>query len=67
MTEWPLWKCIPPGRIGRLVLYQRDNFGNELELLPVIRAELESADEIESLEEIDRIIRKPPEKLVKVK
>jgi len=53
-VSWPLWTCISDTALVNLVLYQWYKYGLKLELLT------DMYQDIESLDEIDRIMRKPP-------
>jgi len=53
-TTWPLWECLEPQVLAKLVQYQWDNYGLKLELLSDIYRD------VEGLEEIGHLIRQPP-------
>lgn len=53
-TTWPLWECIPPETLVKLIQYQWEHYGTKLEIL----ASMPFKD-FESLEEIDREMRQP--------
>lgn len=53
-TTWPLWECLQLESLVKLIQYQWDNYGLKLELL------IDIYREMESLEEIDRLMRQKP-------
>jgi hypothetical protein len=54
-ATWPLWECLPPESLVRLIQYQWEHYGTKLELLMAVPAR-----EFEDLGEIDRIMRQRP-------
>jgi len=50
----PIWECLKPEQLGRLALLQWKLYGTKLELMT--RPDLSG---VESLEEIDRLMRIP--------
>ena len=59
METWPLWQCLPDKAVVDLILYQWKHYGLKLDLLTDIYRDLES------LEEIDRLMRQRPRYLSK--
>ena len=55
INTWPLWLCIPRESLARLILYQWKRYKTKLDIM------IDPYSEIESLAEIDRIIRWPPD------
>lgn len=55
-TTWPLWECLSPGALVLLIQFQWDNYGEKLDLL----FWRDAYREVESLEEIDRLMRQKP-------
>jgi len=53
-TTWPLWECLKPEQLAKLIQLQWRLYGLKLELLT--HPDLSG---IESLEEIDRLMRIP--------
>ena len=53
-TTWPLWDCISPESLVALIKFQWENYGLKLTLLT------DAFRELESLKEIDRIMRQRP-------
>jgi len=56
-VSYPIWWCLSAENQAKLMQFQWDNFGYYLEIPPLPVGSIEN---IESLEEIDKIIRKPP-------
>ena len=54
-NTWPLWMCLSPASLEKLKRFQKDTFGKKLNL------QTDPYRDIESLKEIDRLMRKPPE------
>ncbi len=52
-TTWPLWQCLSGEVLVLLIQYQWRHYGLKLELLS------DAFREVESIEEIDRLMRKP--------
>jgi len=52
---WPLWQCLKAEALAALIIYQWEHYGLKLDLLADIYRD------VEGLEEIDRLMRKPPE------
>lgn len=55
MLEAPVWECIPAETLVKLILYQWECYGTRLEFLLGT-----PFGDIESLEEIDRLMRQKP-------
>jgi len=53
-TTWPLWECLKPEQLAGLIMLQWKLYGTRLELLT--RADFSG---VESLKEIDRLMRIP--------
>jgi len=51
----PIWECLKPEQLAQLIMLQWKLYGTKLELLT--RADFSG---IESLEEIDRLMRQKP-------
>lgn len=58
-TMWPLFWCLSPQDQAKLMQYQWDNFGFRL-VIPPLPSDIDIDTEIESPEEIDRLIRQKP-------
>jgi len=58
-STWPLWACLPNRIVTKLLLYQKDNYGEWLDLVTGSGTTQDNSH-IESLEEIDRLIRQKP-------
>ncbi len=58
--EWPLYLCIPPDSLVKLIEYQAEKYHLPLDilLLPDCRTRLDMKGE--SLKEIDRLMRQAP-------
>ena len=54
MNTWPLWECIETESLAKLRQLQEDTYGTRLDLLADIYRD------VESLEEIDRLMRQRP-------
>jgi len=54
METWPLWECLRPESLIALAALQWKLYGTRLDLLS------DPYKELESVEEIGRLIRKPP-------
>lgn len=59
-VTWPLWQCISPESLAKLILYQWDHYGLKLDLLSGSESDIHVVTTIEPLEEIDHIMRQPP-------
>ena len=55
LTTWPLWQCLKPEDLVKLIQLQWELYGTKLELL-----EKTPLSEIESLEEIEQLMRQKP-------
>lgn len=53
-VTWPLWQCLKPEDLVKLIQYQWEHYGTKLELLTIT-----PFSEIEPIEEIDRLMRQP--------
>jgi len=53
-TTWPLWECLKPEQLAKLIMLQWKLYGTRLELLTH-----PDFSGIENLEEIDRLMRIP--------
>lgn len=51
---WPLYQCLKPQCLAKLILYQWDKFGLKLDLMVDIYRDAES------IEEIDQLMRERP-------
>lgn len=60
-NTWPLWQCLEPQVLAKLVAFQWKHYRTKLDLLTGPRANIHIDTQIESLEEIDRLMRTPPE------
>lgn len=58
-TTWPVVECIPPETLVKLILYQWKHYGTRLKVLDRMLGKKESGELIESLEEIDQMMRQP--------
>jgi len=57
--EWPIWWCLEPAVQAALMQFQFDNYGYRLQIPPML--DFSGRDtKPESLEEIDRELRKAP-------
>ena len=54
METWPLWQCIPVKALADLIQLQWKTYGTKLDLLAHIYRD------VESLEEIDQLMRQLP-------
>lgn len=54
METWPLWQCISRESLAKLIIYQWDHYGLKLDLLT------DMYRDVESLDEIDRLMRQRP-------
>lgn len=54
METWPLWQCLKANQLAMLIQLQWNLYGLKLDLLSDLYKD------VESLEEIDRLMRKPP-------
>lgn len=52
---WPIWECISPLVLALLIQYQWDNYGLKLDLMS------DPFTEIESREELGRLMKQKPE------
>lgn len=61
-TTWPLFWCLKPEAQAKLMQLYWDEFGTRLEIPapPGITEDVWQKVRLESLEEIDRIMRQPP-------
>lgn len=50
---WPLWQCLKPEQLAKLIMYQWHYYGLKLDLLADIYRD------VEDLEEIDHLMRIP--------
>ena len=57
---YPIRQVISTDTLDKLVEYQRSEYGQKLTLLPPQEKDIQVDAEIESLEEIDKIIRRAP-------
>jgi len=55
VNTWPLWMCLKPEQLALLIMYQWKHYGLKLDLM------IDIYTDIESLEEIDQLMREPPE------
>ena len=56
--DWPIYWCIDPGVQIELWEFQRDNYGDNLQAPPLPKDFVDT--EIESIEEISKIMKMPP-------
>lgn len=54
VATWPLFLCVEPDVTARLIQFQYENYGTKLDIMT---EPVEHPFELESLEEIDLIIR----------
>ncbi len=57
-ATWPLWECISPEALAKLILYQWEEYGLKLELLSLFMEDTIDT-EIEPIQEIDKLMRIP--------
>ena len=57
--EWPIWECISVKALVELAQYQWLNYGTKLDVIAGAQDYTEQFF-IESLAEIDRLMRRPP-------
>jgi len=53
-NTWPLWRCLSATSLAMLIQYQWKHYGTKLDLL------VDRYKELESLPEIDRLMRERP-------
>jgi len=53
-NTWPLWQCLKAESLAMLIQYQWKHYGTKLDLL------VDRYKELESLPEIDRLMRERP-------
>lgn len=58
-SEWPLWWCLEPATQALLMKFQWDEYGYRLTIPPMLSHGHIDTD-IESPEEIARIVKQPP-------
>jgi len=59
IKRWPLWECISAKALVELAQYQWRNYGTKLDITKGAQ-DYTGQFFIESLEEIDRLMRQPP-------
>lgn len=57
--EWPIWECISLNSLVEMAQYQWLNYGTKLDIFPRVQDYTEQFF-VESLVEIDRLMRQPP-------
>ena len=57
---WPAWECMPREELAKLMQYQWDEYGYNLELEKKVYKKIEVLDDIESSEELTKIMQQRP-------
>ncbi len=65
--KWPAGECMKPESLALLALYQWETYGYNLEIIARSKDDIQVETQLESVEEIDKIMRQAPRRYIEKK